>query len=272
MFNPLEQFNVLPGFPLDSTVFGAGLIDALFFDPISETFYKFYAAMSKFPCLSARPFFISALYTMCLYEKAVVSMVFLCPSRYFSMLWGFLSILGYMFFFYAHSVWKIQKLCYSCWTFIISDQFRYVESLVDDNVGLHHVKYFVYIWLVFISILLFNVFGLVPYFFTITSHVVVTFALSLIFFVGVNVLSIRLHGLKFFSLFVPSGAPALIRPFLVYIEMISYFARVFSLSIRLFANMTAGHTLLKSYLVIRMCCYLCRVFGLFLDLYRFRWW
>lgn len=245
MFNPLEQFNVLPGFPMDSSLFGSGLISIFFSDYVLESLYKFYAALVKFPCLSVRTFFISALYTMCLYEKVAESMVFLCPSRYFSIFWWFSAILCYLLVFSLYTFGRIQKLCYGSWTFVVHGQFNYVESLVDDNVGLQHAKYFVYVWLIFISILLFNIFGLVPYFFTLTSHIIVTFALSLVFFVGFNVLAVRLHGLKFFTLFVPSGAPAFIRPFLVYIEMISYFARVFSLSIRLFANMTAGHTLLK---------------------------
>jgi ATP synthase subunit 6 len=102
-------------------------------------------------------------------------------------------------------------------------------------------------WLVFIFVVIasLNLVGMIPYAFTITSHIIMTFALSFILFVGINVRAVIDKGLSFFGLFLPSGAPLVIAPFLVVIELISYIARVFSLAIRLFANMMAGHTLLK---------------------------
>lgn len=86
---------------------------------------------------------------------------------------------------------------------------------------------------------------MIPFTFTITSHIVVTFAISFILFIAINTHSIANKEFSFTALFVPSGAPTLILPFLVIIEIISYIARVFSLAIRLFANMMAGHSLLK---------------------------
>ena len=87
--------------------------------------------------------------------------------------------------------------------------------------------------------------GMVPYSFTITSSFTVTLYLSLGFFIGVNLIGLLMHGSGMLNLFLPGGAPLPIMPFLVLIEILSYVARVFSLSIRLFANMMSGHTLLK---------------------------
>ena len=86
---------------------------------------------------------------------------------------------------------------------------------------------------------------MIPFTFTVTSHIIVTFCLSFCLFVGINIRSLLDKKLSFFALFLPSGAPLLIAPFLVVIELISYIARVFSLAIRLFANMMSGHSLLK---------------------------
>ena len=90
-----------------------------------------------------------------------------------------------------------------------------------------------------------NLLGMVPYTFTVTSHLIVTFSFALGLFIYINLLGFLKNGLLFFVLFLPSGAPLALSPFLIIIELISYIARVFSLSIRLFANLMAGHTLLK---------------------------
>jgi F-type H+-transporting ATPase subunit a len=84
-----------------------------------------------------------------------------------------------------------------------------------------------------------------PYSYTLTSGILITFYLSLKFFIGVNIIGIIKNKERFVDLFLPSGAPLIIIPFLCLIELVSYIARVFSLSIRLFANMMSGHTLLK---------------------------
>jgi len=86
---------------------------------------------------------------------------------------------------------------------------------------------------------------MVPYSFTITSHIIFTFSLALSIFLGINIIGIQTHGLNFFSLFLPKGVPIFIVPLLITIEFLSYIVKVFTLSIRLFANMTSGHTLLK---------------------------
>jgi F-type H+-transporting ATPase subunit a len=86
---------------------------------------------------------------------------------------------------------------------------------------------------------------MIPYSFTVTSHIIVTFALATLVFVGVTILGFVKHGMHFFAFFVPPGAPLLMWPLLIPIEVISYLSRPISLSVRLFANMLAGHTLLK---------------------------
>ena len=105
--------------------------------------------------------------------------------------------------------------------------------------------YFPFIYSLFIFILITNLVGIVPYSYTITTSVIVTIGLSFTILVGVTILSLSIHNLKFFSYFVPSGTPLPLVPLLVLIEVISYLARAFSLGIRLFANMCSGHTLLK---------------------------
>ena len=118
--------------------------------------------------------------------------------------------------------------------------------LIVRNLGVK-VGQLYYSWILFSFLLIasLNLIGMVPYAFTVTSHIIVTFSLAFMFFVGINLRAIIDQKFHFFNLFLPSGAPVVIRPFLVIIELISYIARVFSLSIRLFANMMAGHTLLK---------------------------
>jgi ATP synthase subunit 6 len=90
-----------------------------------------------------------------------------------------------------------------------------------------------------------NLLGMIPFSFTITSHIFQTFSLGLAVTIGITIVGFFYHGLNFFSLFLPSGAPKLLAPLLVFIEIVSYVSRAFSLSIRLFANMMSGHTLLN---------------------------
>jgi len=123
--------------------------------------------------------------------------------------------------------------------------YEFVAGMVRDNVGDAGRKYFPFVLTLFVFILFCNVLGLIPYSFTATSHIVVTFAMAAVVFVGVTIIGFARHGAHFLSFFVPSGVPAWLLVILVPIEIISYFVRPFSLSIRLFANMLAGHTMLK---------------------------
>jgi F-type H+-transporting ATPase subunit a len=123
--------------------------------------------------------------------------------------------------------------------------YEFIAGMVRDNVGDAGKKYFPFVLTLFVFILFCNVLGLVPYSFTPTSHIIVTFAMAAVVFVGVTVIGFIRHGAHFLKFFVPSGVPAWLLVILVPIEIISYFVRPFSLSIRLFANMLAGHTMLK---------------------------
>ena len=106
-------------------------------------------------------------------------------------------------------------------------------------------NYFPFIFTIFMFVLFMNMLGMIPYGFTVTSHIAVTFALAMLIFIGVTVIGFVKHGLGFFGFFVPKGVPVFMLPLLVVIEVISYFTRPISLSVRLFANMMAGHTMLK---------------------------
>lgn len=123
--------------------------------------------------------------------------------------------------------------------------YDFVASMVRDNAGPKAMPYFPFVFSLFTFILLGNLLGMIPFTFTFTSHIVVTFALAMTVFIAVTVIGLMKHGLHFFSLFFPSGAPIVMAPILVPIEILSYLSRPVSLSIRLFANMMAGHTMLK---------------------------
>jgi len=124
--------------------------------------------------------------------------------------------------------------------------FTSMLSLVIDNIKDEvSQKFFPLVVSLFLFILSLNLMGLIPYSFTLTSHLIVTFFISLSVFVGINIICARKHGVRMFALFLPSGTSVLLAFLLVPIELISYIFKPVSLSIRLFANMMAGHTLLK---------------------------
>lgn len=132
------------------------------------------------------------------------------------------------------------------WQSIIELIYSLILSLVVDNIrGKEGQYFFPLVFSVFVLLLSLNVIGLVPYSFTVTSHLIVTLAFSLAIFIGINIVCVRKHGLKFFCLFLPAGTSVALAFLLVPIELISYIFKPISLSIRLFANMMAGHTLLK---------------------------
>jgi ATP synthase subunit 6 len=121
-----------------------------------------------------------------------------------------------------------------------------VLSLVIDNVKNKTAQmFFPFIFSLFCFIASMNIIGLVPYSFTVTSHFIVTLAISLIVFIGINIIGVRTHKFEIFSLFLPAGTPFVLAFLLVPVELVLYIFRPFSLAIRLFCNMMAGHTLLK---------------------------
>jgi F-type H+-transporting ATPase subunit a len=123
--------------------------------------------------------------------------------------------------------------------------FNFINNLITDTVGKEGKKYFSLVFSLFMFILFGNLFGMIPYSFTFTSHIIVTIGLALAVFLFVTILGFVKHGLKFFGFFVIPGLPIYMLPLLIPIEVISYLSRPISLSVRLFANMLAGHTLLK---------------------------
>ena len=122
--------------------------------------------------------------------------------------------------------------------------YEFVTGLVRDNAGTEGLRYFPFIFTLFIFILFCNMLGMIPGSFTVTSHIVVTFALAILVFVVVTGIGFARHGTAYLKLFVPDGVPFWLLPLLVPIEVISYFIRPFSLGIRLFTNMMAGHMML----------------------------
>lgn len=130
------------------------------------------------------------------------------------------------------------------WQSVAELLYEFVAGMVRDNVGSEGRRYFPLIFSIFIFILFGNLLGLIPYSFTFTGQIVVTFAMALFVFAFVTVLAFILHGINFFKFFLPTGAPLLMAPLLIPIEIISYLTRPVSLSLRLFANMLAGHTML----------------------------
>lgn len=123
--------------------------------------------------------------------------------------------------------------------------YEFVFGMVNDNLGGEARKYFPLVFSIYMIVLMGNLLGMVPYSFTYTSHIIVTGALALFVFFLATLVGIMRHGLHFFSLFLPKGLPIPLIPLIVAIEIISYLSRPISLSVRLFANMVAGHTMLK---------------------------
>ena len=123
--------------------------------------------------------------------------------------------------------------------------YSFVAKMINDTAGSNAKSFFPFIFTLFMFILFCNMVGMLPYSFTVTSHIIVTFVLASFVFVGVTILGFVKHGFKYLQLFVPKGVPLVLLPLIVIIEIISYLSRPVSLSVRLFANMMAGHTMLK---------------------------
>ena len=129
---------------------------------------------------------------------------------------------------------------------LISEMFyNFISKMISDTAGSKAKPYFPFIFTLFMFVLLCNMIGMLPYSFTVTSHIIVTLVMALFIFIAVTLIGFAKHGFKYLSLFVPKGVPAVLLPLITIIEIISYLSRPVSLSVRLFANMMAGHTMLK---------------------------
>lgn len=133
----------------------------------------------------------------------------------------------------------------SAFLFFFAQYFLFCVTFVKENLSRKAFYFFPYLFVLFSFLVTANLFSLVPYSFAVTSHISITLFLSFITFFTCIVLCIYRHGLDFFSLFLPSGSPLPLIPLLVILEIISFLARLFSLAIRLFANIMSGHTLLN---------------------------
>ena len=123
--------------------------------------------------------------------------------------------------------------------------YSFVAKMISDTAGSNAKSFFPFIFTLFMFVLFCNMVGMLPYSFTVTSHIIITFMLAAIVFIGVTIIGFIKHGLKYLQLFVPKGVPIVLLPLIIIIEIISYLSRPVSLSVRLFANMMAGHTMLK---------------------------
>ena len=129
--------------------------------------------------------------------------------------------------------------------FITEMSYTFIAKMINDTAGSGAKSFFPFIFTLFMFVLFCNMIGMLPYSFTVTSHIIVTFMLAAIVFIGVTIIGFIKHGIKYLELFVPKGVPIILLPLIIAIEIISYLSRPVSLSVRLFANMMAGHTMLK---------------------------
>lgn len=154
-----------------------------------------------------------------------------------------LTVIFTLSFFYFTT--QYNMLIPNRWQLIAEGTYDYIHEMLTEVLQEKGSKFFPIIFTMFCFIFFCNLLGMVPYTFTVTSHIIFTFGLGMVIFLGINIIGIKTHGLHFFSLFLPPGAPLALALLLVPIELISYIFRVVALSVRLFANMMAGHTLLK---------------------------
>lgn len=131
------------------------------------------------------------------------------------------------------------------WQSMVEMSYEFIANMLRENVGSEGRRYFPFIFTLFMFVLFGNLLGMIPYSFTFTSHLAVTFVLAAVVFVAVTVIGFIHHGLHYFRMLFPHGAPLWTAVILVPIELVSYLSRPISLSVRLFANMTVGHVMLK---------------------------
>jgi len=151
-----------------------------------------------------------------------------------------LGIILFIYFFYLSQ----SKMIPTTTQYVFESIYMLVYDMCKQQIGIKSQEFFSMIFTYFIFILILNLLGLTPYGFTVTSHISFTFVLGFSSWFAITLIGLMKHKLNFFKLFLPSGSPIFLIPLLVLIEIVSYISRTFSLSIRLFANMMSGHTLL----------------------------
>ena len=154
-------------------------------------------------------------------------------------------VISILFFNFLYNYSGLSKgyLVPSRWQSVIELAYELIYGIVRENIGEKGKKYFPFIFALFMMIVILNLFGLVPYTFSPTAHIAVTFGLSLSIFLGVTLLGMVNYGANYFSMFMPAGSPLALAPFMIIIEIVSHMAKAISLGVRLAANITAGHIL-----------------------------
>lgn len=186
----------------------------------------------------------NAITSICFYNIPFFVFLQMCANNVtFSVILS--SVLFAHLFIFAQTMYINGKESDNNVILTIRSMLAFIKTMVVENILIKVQIYFPYVFSLFLIILSGNFLGMLPYSYTITSAGIVTFYLSLKFFIGVNIIGLIKNQKYFVNLFMPSGSPLVIMPLLVLIELLSYFARVLSLAIRLFANMMSGHTLLK---------------------------
>lgn len=160
-----------------------------------------------------------------------------------SSMWMVLVTLALTVFFLGGT--RKNQLVPSRWQLVVEMSYSFIANLVKDNVGREGKSYFPFVFTLFFFILGLNLAGMLPYSFTVTSHLAFNLAIALFVFVGVTVIGFIKNGFGYLKLFLPAGVPGWMMPLVVVIEIVSYFIRPISLSVRLFANMMAGHIMMK---------------------------
>ena len=157
----------------------------------------------------------------------------------------FMTISAMLILLLLFSGTKKKSLIPSKIQLITEISYTFIAKMINDTAGSGAKSFFPFVFTLFMFVLFCNMVGMLPYSFTVTSHIIVTFVLAAIIFVGVTIIGFIKHGFKYLELFVPKGVPVVLLPLIIVIEIISYLSRPVSLSVRLFANMMAGHTMLK---------------------------
>jgi ATP synthase subunit 6 len=167
----------------------------------------------------------------------IIKIPFIFTNSYLILIIGFFFLFIFIFFKNKFIPTRLQQ--------IIEMIFNSAIELSYSNIGKQGKHFISLIFVIFFFILLCNLIGMIPYSFTVTSHIIITFLLALTLYIGFNIIGIKKHKLNFLKILLPSGSNIFLVPVLVPIELISYLFKVVSLPVRLFANMMSGHTLLK---------------------------
>lgn len=152
-------------------------------------------------------------------------------------------LISFVFIFFLSLTFFQQS--FSWYIILIETFFNFIKNILKSNLLIKIQIFLPFLFFNFLFILISNLLGMIPYSFTATSHFSVTFFLSLTFFIGINIIGSLFNGILFINLFLPKNIPIFLTPLLFFLEIVSYFSRVFSLAIRLFANMMSGHALMK---------------------------